>query len=72
MVSSQVIKNRLNQCFRSEIGVDHPALKEGVDTDGLLTPFSLIILFLFFWIRGIYLANPAVFKLRGNVIVFYM
>lgn len=29
MSSSQVIKNRLDQCIRSEIGVDHPALKEG-------------------------------------------
>lgn len=29
MSSPQVIKNRLDQCIRSEIGVDHPALEEG-------------------------------------------
>ena len=29
MASSQVIKNRLDQCIRSERGVAHPALKEG-------------------------------------------
>lgn len=72
MPSSQVIKNRLDQCIRSEIGVDHPALKEG---GGHRWPLDLfqphdLVSFFFFWIQGIYLTNPAVFKLRRNVIVF--
>lgn len=73
MSSLQVIKNRLDRSIRNETGVDHPVLKEGVDTDGLLTSFSLMILLLhfFFWIQVIYLTNPAVFKLWGKVIVFY-
>lgn len=65
MSSLQVIKNRLDRSIRNETGVDHPVLKEGVDTDGLLTSFSLMILLLhfFFGIQVIYLTNPAVFKL---------
>lgn len=53
MSSSHVIKNRLDQSIRSEMGVDHPVLKEAVDRDGLLTSFSLTILFLFFWVQNL-------------------
>lgn len=71
MSSSQAIKNRLDQCLSSEIGVERPAFKEGEDIDDLLTSFSLVILlFLFFWKESIYLTHLAAFKLRENVIVF--
>lgn len=58
MSSSQVIKNRLDQRLSSEIGVDSPALKEGVDTDDLSTSFCLMLLlflFLFFSVYRVYI-----------------
>lgn len=72
MSSLQVIKNRLDRSIRSETGVDHPVLKEGGGHRwplDLFQPHDLVVTF-FFWIQGIYLTKPDVFKLRENVIVF--
>lgn len=73
MSSLQVIKNRLDRSIRSETGVDHPVLKEGGGhrwPPDLFQPHDLVTFF-FFWIQVIYLSTPAVFKLGGNMLVFY-